>query len=179
MLGNGDHLPPDPLSQAWKVWVDEFYTNNPHLLPSLVKSGHHNPPPHIQTNFAANFMEVAQSEPVEHKEVMSANSLHLETIMEVTDEDKLVPVIDPDEVPDEEYEPGHIDWLVEVLQASAKDIKNSKKKAGPPHQTPAKSIQSDENQPLQPSLPVPKVVVPPNLHLPNHFHWLHPCLYQP
>jgi len=51
--------------------------------------------------------------------------------------------------------------LVEVLQARAKDIRDSKKKVGPPHQTPAKSIQSDENQPLQPSLLVPKVVLPP------------------
>jgi len=93
--------------------------------------------------------------------VTSANSLHLATITEVTDEDKLVPVINMDELSDKEYEPGHIDWLVEVLQARAKDIRDSKKKAGPPHQTPAKSIQSDENQPLQPSLLVPKVVVPP------------------
>jgi len=43
----------------------------------------------------------AQSELVEHKEAMSENSLHLATIMEVTDEDKLVAVNDPDE----EYEP--------------------------------------------------------------------------
>jgi len=83
MLGNRDHLPPDPLNRAWKVWVDEFYANNPHLLPPLVQPGHHDPPPHIQTNFVANFMEVAQSEPVEHKEAMSENSLHLATIMEV------------------------------------------------------------------------------------------------
>src|SRR5882724_8266855 len=156
MLGNRDHLPPDPLNQAWRVWVDEFYANNPHLLP-LVQPGHCDPPPHVQANFAANFMEVAQSELVEHKEVMSENSLHLATITEVTDEDKLVPVVDLEE----EYEPGHIDQLVDVLQARAKGIRDSKKNAGPPHQTPAKSIQSDENQLLQPSLPVPKVVVPP------------------
>jgi len=106
-------------------------------------------------------MEVAGSEPVEHNEVKSVNSLHLETIMEVTDEDKLISIINPDEVPDEEYEPGHINQLVEVLQARAKDIRDSKKRVGSPHQTPAKSIQSEENQPLQPSLPVPKVVVPP------------------
>src|SRR5882724_13275815 len=92
---------------------------------------------------------------------MSPNSLHLVTITEVTDEDELVPVIDPDKLSDKEYEPGHIDWLVEVLQVRAKDIRDSKKKVGPPHQTPSKSIQLDKNQPLQPSLPVPKVVVPP------------------
>ena len=51
-------------------------------------------------------MEVAQSEPVKHKEAMSANSLHLATIMEVTNEDELVPVIDLDKVSDKEYEPG-------------------------------------------------------------------------
>ena len=102
-------------------------------------------------------MEVAQSELVEHKEAMPANSLHLVTIMEVTDEDELVSINDPDG----EYEPGHINWLVEVLQARAKDIRDGNKRTGPPHQTPVKSIQMDENQPLQPSLLVPKVVVPP------------------
>ena len=74
-------------------------------------------------------MEVAQLELDEHKEVTSANSLHLVTIMEVTNEDELVAVNDLDE----EYEPGHIDWLVEVLQAMAKDIRDSKKKMAPPH----------------------------------------------
>src|SRR5882724_2275032 len=49
MLGNGDCLPQDPLNRAWKVWVDEFYANNPHLLPSPVQSGHHDPPPHPKT----------------------------------------------------------------------------------------------------------------------------------
>jgi len=102
-------------------------------------------------------VEVAQSEPVKHKEVVSENSLHLATITEVTNKDKLVGINDPDK----EYEPGHIDQLVEVLQVGAKDIRDSKKKMCPPHQTPAKSIQQDENQPLQPSIPVPKVVVPP------------------
>ena len=133
-------LPPDPLNWAWKVQVDEFYANNPHLLPSPVQSGHRNPPPHIQNNFAANFMEVARSELVEHKEATLADSLHLATITEVTNEDELVPNIDLDKLSDEEYEPDHIDRLVEVLQARAKDIRDSKKKAGPPDQTPAKSI---------------------------------------
>jgi len=49
-------------------------------------------------------MEVAQLELVEHEEATSANSLHLATITEVTDEDKLVAINDLDE----EYEPGHI-----------------------------------------------------------------------
>jgi len=49
----------------------------------------------------------------------------------VTDKDELVGINDPDE----EYEPGHIDWLVEVLQVRAKDIRDSKKKMSPPHQT--------------------------------------------
>src|SRR5882724_13538715 len=93
------------------------------------------------TFFAANFMEVAQSELVEHKEATSADSLHLATITEVTDEDDLVPNIDTDELSDEEYEPDHIDQLVEVLQVRAKDIRDSKKKVGPPDQTPAKSLQ--------------------------------------
>jgi len=106
-------------------------------------------------------MEVARSELVRHQEATSADSLHLATITEVTNEDELVPNIDLDKLSDEEYEPDHIDQLVEVLQARAKDIRDSKKKVGPPDQTPAKSIQPDGNQPLQPSLPVPKVVVPP------------------
>ena len=42
-------------------------------------------------------MEVAQSELVEHKEMTSETSLHLATIMEVTDEDELVGFNDPDE----------------------------------------------------------------------------------
>jgi len=74
-------------------------------------------------------VEVAQSEPVKHKEATSANSLHLATIMEVTDEDEMVGVNDLNE----EYEPGHINQLVEVLQVRAKDIREGKKKMGPPH----------------------------------------------
>jgi len=81
-------------------------------------------------------MEVAQSELVEHKEMTSETSLHLATIMEATDEDKLVTINDLDK----EYEPGHIYQLVEVLQARTKDIRDRKKKKGPSHQTPTKSI---------------------------------------
>ena len=111
--------------------MDEFYANNSQLLPPPVQLGHHDPPPHVQANFTANFVEVAQSKPVKQKELVSANSLHLATIMEVTNEDRLVAINDLDK----EYEPGHIDQLVEVLQARAKDIRDSKKKMGssPPH----------------------------------------------
>ena len=49
--------------------------------------------------------------------------------MEVTDEDEMVGVNDLNE----EYEPGHINQLVEVLQVRAKDIREGKKKMGPPH----------------------------------------------
>src|SRR5882724_11536583 len=104
-LGNGDCLPPYPLNWAWRVQVDEFYANNPHLLPPLVQPGHCNPPPHFQANFAANFIEVSQSKLVKNKEVTSTNSLHLAKIMEVTDEDEMVGLNDLDE----EYEPRHID----------------------------------------------------------------------
>jgi len=117
-------------------------------------------------------VEVAQSEPVKHKEAVSVNSLHLVTIKEVTNNDRLVGINDLDE----EYEPGHINQLAEVLQVRAKDIRDSKKKMGPSHQTPAKSIQWDENQPLQPSLPVHKVVVPPK---PSSAKPLPPAPYSP
>ena len=103
--------------------MDELYANNLHLLPPPVHPGHCDPPPHVQANFTANFVEVAQSELVKQKESVSTNLFHLATIMEVTDKDELVD-------PDKEYEPGHIDKLVEVLQSRANDIRDRKKKMG-------------------------------------------------
>ena len=49
--------------------------------------------------------------------------LYLATIMEVTDEDEPASPTDPAE----DLEPGHIDCLVEVLQARAKEIRDGKR----------------------------------------------------
>ena len=98
--------------------------------------------------------------------------------MEVTDEDELVGFDNLDE----EYEPGHINQLVEVLQARAKYIRDSKKKIISSYQTLAKSIQQDENQSFNhyshPSQ-YPKLWFLLSLHLPNPFYWLCPHPYQP
>ena len=91
----------------------------------------------------------------------SANLLHLATITEVADEDDLP---NPNDV-SEDLEHDHIECLVEVLQARAKDMRNGQRKSDLAKHAPAKpgwpdETRPDNSQPIQPSLPVPKVVVP-------------------
>ena len=146
--------------------MDEFYAKNPHLLPAGLPTGHRDPPPHLPTNFASNFVQVSHPDSKEDKDIESASLLHLATIMEVTDEDEPPGPTDPAE----DLEPGHINRLVEVLQARAKEIRDSKRwtdtaKTFPNSNRPADNqpdnARLDENRPVRPSLPVPEVAIPP------------------
>src|SRR6266481_8051982 len=155
-LGNGDHLPANPLNRPWQVLVDEFYANNPHLLPASIQPI----PSHTQANFATNFVQINHSDPLRAEEVESASLLHLAMITEVTDEDKPSGY----DSLSEDLEPSHIDQLVEVLQARAKEIRNRHKKSDSGKQAPINPSQPDKIQPdkaqlAQPSLPVPEVVI--------------------
>ena len=165
-LGNGDHLPPDPLNRPWQVCVDEFYAKNPHLLPAGLPTGHCDPPPHLLTNFASNFIQVSHPDLKEDEDIESASLLHLATITEVTDEDEPPGPTDPAE----DLEPGHIDRLVEVLQARVKEIRDGKRRTDTAKTFPNSNrladnqpddARPDENRPVRPSLPVPEVAVLP------------------
>ena len=166
MLGNGDHLPPNPLNQPWQVRVDKFYAKNPHLLPAALPVGHHDPPPHLLTNFALNSIQVSHPDSKEDEDIESTSLLHFATITEVTDEDE--PPSPTDLV--EDLEPRHINCLVEVLQARVKEIRDRKRwtdtaKTFPDLNRPADNQPDNsrpgENRPVRPSLPVPEVAIPP------------------
>ena len=103
--------------------MDKFYAKNPHLLPAALPTGHRDPPPHLPANFASNFVQVSHSDLKEDEDIESASLLHLATITEATDEDE--PPGPTDLV--EDLEPGHINCLVEVLQARAKEIRDGKR----------------------------------------------------
>ena len=83
-LGNRERLLPDPLNQPWKDQVDEFYKNNPHLLPSVQQPGT------AQANFAANLVQVGPVSLEKVTRLLSMNPFHTATITEVTDEDDLL-----------------------------------------------------------------------------------------
>ena len=166
MLGNGDHLPPNPLNQPWQVHVDKFYAKNPHLLPAALPVGHHDPPPHLLTNFALNSIHVSHPDSKEDEDIESTSLLHFATITEVTDEDE--PPSPTDLV--EDLEPRHINCLVEVLQARAKEIRDGKRWMDTAKTLPnlnrladnqLDDAQPDESRPVRPSLPVPEVAIPP------------------
>ena len=120
MLGNGDCIPLNPLNPPWEILVDEFYVNNPHLLPALIQPV----PSHVQANFATNFVQINHSTPLRTEEVDSASLLHLAMITEVADEDNLA---NPNNG-SKDLEPDHIKCLVEVLQARAKEMRNGQRK---------------------------------------------------
>jgi len=107
----------------------------------MAQLGHRDPPPHVQSNFTTNFVEVGHPRPAKQKTTASTNLLV--SITEVTDEDDFTGCEDPVE----EFEPGHIDRLVEVLQARAKDIRDGKKKTTSAKQVPGKPNQPDKNRP--------------------------------
>ena len=163
-LGTGEHLPPDPRNHPWMVLVDEYYTRNPHLLPGPLQPGQHDPPPHAQANFATNLVQVGHPKVTREENRLTKSSLYAVTITEVTDEDDLVGLrnltdnLEPDGA--DALEPTYIDWLVVVLQTRAKDMRSSKKQ-DTRKQTQPWLNWPDKNQPAQPSLLVPEVVIPP------------------
>ena len=72
--------------------------------------------------------------------------------------------------PVEDLEPGHIDHLVEVLQARVKEIRDGKRQTDMAKTLPNSNrladnqlddAQPDENRPVRPSLPVLEVAIPP------------------
>ena len=111
-LGNGEHIPPDPLNQPWKDRANKYYKNNPHLLPSAQQ------PSAAQANFAANLVQVGPASPAQIMRLPSMNPVHAATITEITDKDDLPGLDDSSENLED------IGHMVEVLQARAKEIKD-------------------------------------------------------
>src|SRR5882724_6784978 len=70
VLGNGDPIANDLMNCSWGAQVNDFYARNPHLLKD--------PPPHIQANFVANFLEVHRKSPLRQEN--SCLFTHLDSI---------------------------------------------------------------------------------------------------
>ena len=92
--------------------MDEYYKNNPHLLPSMQQPGM------AQANFTTNLMQIGPTSPPKIIEPLSASSFHTMMITKVTDEDDLP---SPDDSSEDLEDIGR---MVEVLQARAKEIRD-------------------------------------------------------
>ena len=91
----------------------------------------------------------------------STNPVHAATITEITDEDDLPGPEDNSEDLED------IGRMVEVLQVKAKEIRDDRKRANPGKENPPKpgrpaDDRMDDIQLMQPTLPVPKVVISSN-----------------
>jgi hypothetical protein len=139
ILANGEGIPYDPMNSPWTRRVDEYYAQNPSLLPKKTPTGQKDTPPHLANNFAANLLEVSsRTTYISDSPEASALSAAVEEVP---------PVADGRRGNDEEEDIAAMNRMISVLQTRVKDKKRGQKKESGPG--------------IRPSQPIPQVIITP------------------